>query len=109
MRKKITPRLCSIEEYSVRTEKNTSAQKHIYHKHITRQKKQAGKKREDGEWKMRLPPLRAKRENVLFKLSKKLSFILYEMHCPTDLHCKYITVKKVHLIVMSVHLSVFKS
>ncbi len=32
-----TPRLCSIEEYSVRTEKNTSAQKHIYHKHITLQ------------------------------------------------------------------------
>ncbi len=26
-----TPRLCSIWEYSVRTEKNTSAQKHIYH------------------------------------------------------------------------------
>ncbi len=25
------PRLCSIWEYSVRTEKNTSAQKHIYH------------------------------------------------------------------------------
>ncbi len=32
-KKKLTPRLCSIEEYSVRTEKNTSAQKHIYHKH----------------------------------------------------------------------------
>ncbi len=32
-----TPRLCSIGEYSVRTErkKNTSAQKHIYHKHMT--------------------------------------------------------------------------
>ncbi len=30
-KKKLTPRLCSIWEYSVRTEKNTSAQKHIYH------------------------------------------------------------------------------
>ncbi len=28
-KKKLTPRLCSIWEYSVRTEKNTSAQKHI--------------------------------------------------------------------------------
>ncbi len=33
-KKKLTPRLCSIGEYSVRTEKkNTSAQKHIYHRH----------------------------------------------------------------------------
>ncbi len=29
----INPKLCSIGEYSVRTEKNTSAQKHIYHRH----------------------------------------------------------------------------
>ncbi len=29
-KKNVTPRLCSIE-YSVRTEKNTSAQKHIHH------------------------------------------------------------------------------
>ncbi len=36
-KKKFTPRLCSIAEYSVRTEKNTSAQKHIYHKHMTLQ------------------------------------------------------------------------
>ncbi len=36
-KKKLTPRLCSIWEYSVRTEKNTSAQKHIYHKHMTLQ------------------------------------------------------------------------
>ncbi len=35
-KKKLTPRLCSIGEYSVRTEKKTtSAQKHIYHKHMT--------------------------------------------------------------------------
>ncbi len=35
-KKKLTPRLCSIWE-CVRTEKNTSAQKHIYHNHMTLQ------------------------------------------------------------------------
>ncbi len=37
-KKNVYPRLCSIGEYSVRTEKkNTSAQKHIYHNHMTLQ------------------------------------------------------------------------
>ncbi len=39
-KKNVTPRLCSIMEYSARTEKNTSAQKHIYHKHITWQQRE---------------------------------------------------------------------
>ncbi len=142
-KKNVTPRLCSIWEYSVRTEKNSSAQKHIYQhmtlqqgKHIqlwqaairsgaiycgagrrparqrggtkrseavdrgrgvigegarespcsalprfgepcreslsideTRQQKQAGEKKgRTGSEKMRLPPLRAKRETAIEQL-----------------------------------------
>ncbi len=36
-KKNLPPDYAPFGEYSVRTEKNTSAQKHIYHKHITLQ------------------------------------------------------------------------
>ncbi len=44
---------------------------------------QAGKIREDGEWKMRPPPLSARREEVDVEVEQvvlKLSFLIWEMH-----------------------------